>query len=266
MPGIEPVAEHPAVYIRSLRALVFADLHLGFEEEAAKHGYFLPRVQLKRALKMLEEAFSLYDPDRVIIVGDVKHTFERLTRLEREEVAKLFEYLKQKGVEVKIVKGNHDSYLVVVAKDYDVEVVKGHLEIDGIVFIHGHKQLPEGVKPRIIIMGHEHPSISLKDKVGYVAKAPCFLVGRHEPTGATLIVLPATGVYQTGTTVSTMPETYLSPILRKEVDLHKMKPFVIAEGLGVLEFPELGELEEILAPEEAGGLLGWAGSQRSHLG
>ncbi len=265
LPGIEPVGEHPAVYIRGLRALVFADLHLGFEEEAARHGYFVPRVQLKRALRLLEDAFSLYDPDRVIIVGDVKHTFDRLTRLEREEVSKLFEALAKRGVEVKVVKGNHDSYLVVVARDYGVEVVKGHLELDGIVFVHGHRRLPEGLRPRLIIMGHEHPSIAIRDRIGYVAKAPCFLVGRHEPTGADLLVLPAVGVYQTGTSVTTMAETYLSPILREEVDLRRVKPYVIAEGLGVLEFPELGELEDLLVAAESG-LLAGAGAQRPHLG
>jgi hypothetical protein len=42
------------------------------------------------------------------------------------------------------------------------------------------------------------------------------------------------------------PETYLSPILRHEVDLGKLKPFVIAEEVGVLEFPELKLLEDLL--------------------
>ena len=265
LPGVEPVAEHPAVYIRRLKALVFADLHLGFEEEAARMGYFVPRVQLKKALKLIEDAFNLYDPERVIIVGDVKHTFDKLTRLERQEVSRLFEELRRRGVEVKVVKGNHDSYLVVVAREYGVEVIKGHLVLDGYMFIHGHRKPPREPRPEVIVMGHEHPSISIRDRIGYVAKTPCFLVGRHEPTGAALLVLPAVGVYQTGTSVSTMKETYLSPILREEVDLRKLKPFVIAEGLGVLEFPELGELEEILAVGEQG-LLAGAGPQRPYLG
>ncbi len=265
IPGVEPVGEHPIAYIRPLKALVMADLHLGFEEEAAKHGYFIPRVQLKRTLRMLEEALSLYNPDRVIIVGDVKHTFERLTRLEREEVGKLFAFLKSKGLEVTVVKGNHDSYLVLVARDYGVEVVKPYLLMGDYLFIHGHKEPPPEVKPRYIIMGHEHPSLSVRDRIGFVAKLPCFLVGVHKPTGAQLLVLPAVGVYQTGTTVSTIPESYLSPILRKQVELEKLKPYVIAEGLGVLEFPELGLLEEIISEGGAGDLLSGAGAESTPI-
>ncbi len=266
-PGVEVVGETPIVYLRRLRTLVFADLHLGFEEEAARQGYFLPRVQLKRALRMLEEAFSQVDAERVVILGDVKHTFERLTRLEREEVSKLFEFLRTRVERITVVKGNHDSYLVTVAKRYGVEIVKWHLEVDGVVFTHGHRRLElgEGTKPHLILMGHEHPSLAVKDRIGYVMKAPCYLVARHKPTGALLIVLPAMGAYQTGTTVSTLPDAYLSPILKREVDLREARPFVIAEGLGVLEFPTLGEMEELLAPGEEA-LLGWAGSKGANLG
>ncbi len=268
LPGVEVVGETPVVYLRSLKAIVFADLHLGFEEEAARQGYFLPRVQLKNILKTLETVFSeKSNIELVIILGDVKHTFERLTRLEREEVSRLFEYLTKRVARVIVVKGNHDSYLVVVARNYGVEIVKWQLEIDGIIFTHGHRKLELGdKKPKLILMGHEHPSIAVRDRIGYVMKAPCFLLAKHEPSGAELLVLPAMGVYQTGTTVSTIPEAYLSPILRKEVDLRRAKPYVIAEGLGILEFPELGEIEELLAPEQPGLLALGALAERANLG
>ncbi len=245
--GIEAVDGAPALYLRRLRAVVLADLHLGFEEEAARQGYYIPRVQYLRAIQALDTALSATGAEWVIFAGDVKHCFSELLRSEREELSRLFDYLRKKGLRVTVVKGNHDSYLPLVAKKYDVEVVK-ELLVDRILIVHGHKKVPKEYRGTIdyVVMGHEHPSIRLRDRIGFIAKLPCFLKAPYDKLGAELIVLPAVGVYQTGTTVSLSPDTYLSPILREEIDLTKIKPYVLAEDVGVLEFPELGLLEDIL--------------------
>ncbi len=246
LPGVEVVGWLPAVYVRRLRAVVLADLHIGFEEEAAEYGYFLPRVQFRRGFEVTVNALDETGADWVIFAGDVKHHFSRLSRVEREELDRLFGELSRRGVRVTVVRGNHDNFLPPVAKRHGVEIVQ-ELLVDRILIVHGHKPIGEREGVDVIIMGHEHPSIRLRDRLGYVAKLSCFLVGRHEPSGAGLIVLPAVGQYQTGTTVSLSPDTYLSPVLRREVVLEKLKPYVLAEEVGVLEFPELGLLEDLLA-------------------
>ena len=245
--GVETVSDLPAVYVRRKRMLVLADLHLGFEEEVASQGYFVPRVQLRHSLRVVEKALDETSADWVVFAGDVKHSFSRLTRAERQELSRLFSFLNERGVRVTVVRGNHDNYLPLVAKDYGVEIVK-ELLIDDLLVIHGHKPISEEYRGRVrlVIIGHEHPSIRLRDKLGYVAKLPCFLHGRVKSIDAELIVLPAVGQYQTGTTVSLNPDTYLSPILKHDVDLAKLKPYVLADELGVLEFPELSLLEDIL--------------------
>ncbi|KSW12658.1 phosphoesterase [Pyrodictium occultum] len=252
MPGIETVGDLPAVYVRRLNALVLADTHLGFEEEAAKQGLYVPRIQLLRTLEVLREGLDSTGADWVIFAGDVKHSFSRLLRSEREELSRVFQYLtRERGVRVTIVRGNHDNYLPLVARDYGVELVQELYE-RGILVIHGHRK-PQGGYPgpvEAVIMGHEHPSLRLRDKLGYVAKLPAFLVAPYPPLRARLVVLPAVGQYQTGTTVSLSPDTYLSPILREEVPLGEVKPYVLAEELGVLEFPELALLEDLLAEVE----------------
>ncbi|BEP16698.1 metallophosphoesterase [Pyrofollis japonicus] len=249
LPGVEAIGSIPAIHVRRLRAVVIADTHLGFEEEAARQGFFVPRIQLARTLEVLGRALDETGADWVIFAGDVKHCFSRLLRSEREELSRVFSYLvKERGVRVTVVRGNHDNYLSLVAKDYGVEIVNELYE-KGVLIIHGHKK-PQGNYPgpvEVVIMGHEHPSLRLRDKLGYVAKLPAFLVAPYPRLGANLVVLPAVGQYQTGTTVSLSPETYLSPILREEIDLRKIKPYVLAEELGVLEFPELELLEDLLA-------------------
>ncbi len=245
VPGVYSVADLPVAYIRDLDAIVLADLHLGFEDEAASMGYFIPRVQGRRTVNILRRALEQTRASTVILAGDVKHSFSRLTRSEREELKKLFTFLLERDVHTIIVRGNHDNYLTLIARDYRVEVVDS-LRAEGTIVVHGHKSLEKDLKGDIIVMGHEHPSIRIRDKLGYVAKFPCFLTAPLRSREGIVVVLPAVGQYQTGTTVSLSKETYLSPILKRDVVLEKAKPFILAENLGVLEFPELELLEELL--------------------
>ena len=244
-PGVITVADLPAVYVRDLDAVIMADLHLGFEDEAVAQGYFIPRVQARRVLSIVRRVLDETRASWVIFAGDVKHNFARLTRSERRELKTLFTLLQERGVRVTVVRGNHDNYLSLIARDYRVEVVD-MLRAEWLGVVHGHRREDfEGLQ--VIVMGHEHPSIRVRDRVGYIAKFPCFLVAPLRGVGAEVVVLPAVGQYQTGTTVSLLPETYLSPILKRDVDLARAKPFILGENLGVLEFPELSVLEEILA-------------------
>ena len=246
-PGVYTVGSLPAVYVEPLDALVVADLHLGFEEEAAREGVFVPRVQLGRALEVLRRGLEETGAGWVVFAGDVKHSFSRLTRSEREELGRVFGFLRGEGRRVTVVRGNHDNYLVLVARDYGVEVVDELYE-KGVLVVHGHRRPRGGYPGRVeaVVMGHEHPSLRLRDRLGYIAKLPAFLTAPYPGLGARLVVLPAVGQYQTGTTVSLSPDTYLSPILREDIPLAEVKPYVLAEELGVLEFPELGLLEDLL--------------------
>ena len=40
--GIDIVGELPAVYIKQHKALVIADTHIGFEEDMADKGFYIP--------------------------------------------------------------------------------------------------------------------------------------------------------------------------------------------------------------------------------
>lgn len=248
-PGVQVFAPLPCLYIKSVKALVFADAHLGFEEDMAGRGVFLPRVQLRGLISVLEEAFDTVDPARVIIVGDVKHKFDNLSRQEAREVGRLFEYLtKERGVEVHLVRGNHDNYIPTVARKYGVALHDTYLKVDRYLFIHGHTDLPRDDNGyEIVVMGHEHPSLVLRDEIGSVGKLQCFLSVPLR-TGAKAVVLPAAGLYQTGTSVSLSKEAYLSPIIKEHAVLEEAKPIVFDKEVGVLEFPRLGSIADLLAP------------------
>ncbi len=241
-PGVEAIPGYPAVYVRQAKTLIVADLHLGFEEEMKKQGVFLPRMQWRKIKKILEELLETIRPEKVVIAGDVKHRFDGLSWQERREASELLELLTSRGVEVVLVRGNHDNYLVLVAKKYGLELVKEYWVTPSIAVAHGHEEVE--ARPELLIIGHEHPSVSLRDSIGFVEKVKCFLKAPLK-RGGWLLVLPALSIYATGTSVTLDPSSYLSPIIREEAVLEKAKPFIVSSEVGVLEFPELKALAEV---------------------
>ena len=96
------------------------------------------------------------------------------------------------------------------------------------------------------MMGHEHPSIKLRDKLGFYVKMQSFIVAPMKNANTYVIVLPALGQYQTGSSITLNPNSYLSPILKEDVILEEIEPYVIVENLGVLSFPKIGLLSDLL--------------------
>lgn len=251
--GIYIINATPTIYLIDNDLLVFADTHLGFEEEMARQGVFIPRAQLRRIIKVLDKVFNVlssgYRVKKVLINGDVKHAFDRLAKQEKYEVRSLLDYLYDKVDEVVIVRGNHDNYLPLITKDYGIELVPYYeIKYRGrkVVFTHGHTFVD--VDADLYIIGHEHPSIALIDSLGLVTKAPCYLYLDLD-VGSSLLVLPSMGAYQSGTRVSLDKTSYLSPYISEHGLLEKAKPFVIDEDYGVMKLPELSTLSRILSEE-----------------
>ncbi|WP_335755196.1 metallophosphoesterase [Thermococcus gorgonarius] len=128
-----------------------ADPHLGFE--------------LSRGLRIrthfeeiLSEFILLEDPDLVIILGDLKEplglSFEMKSILNR-----FFE--KIRDFNVVMTKGNHDGRLEEVTSKFPNVKVVDHFLLDGLLFLHGHKQLPS-VEFFEGYLGHVHPAYTFK--------------------------------------------------------------------------------------------------------
>lgn len=212
----------PFVYVEDLDALILSDLHLGFEEAAAKGleyslrgrsgyaGVFLPRIQLKRVVEMLDKAFKLHKPRRVIVNGDLKHAFDRLLKQEKEEIARLVEFIWSNNIdEITVVRGNHDNFLRSVLDEYGILLVSSlEASRSRLLITHGHLDVDPSSYETILI-GHEHPSVRC-----FAGKNPVFLLIPLS-TGGRLVVQPATGPYHPGTTFTWEKEGYLSPLIKK---------------------------------------------------
>ncbi|MGM5488766.1 MAG: metallophosphoesterase [Nanobdellota archaeon] len=186
--------------------LIIADLHLGYEEALARNGYMIPRYQFRETVKRLLNILEETQVSRIIINGDLTHEFSRVSRQERKDTQKLLSMLKRR-YEVNLVKGNHDT----MVDHLDVPVYD-RLEVDNHLLIHGHEipEIPDNIET--IVIGHEHPAISIGDNVRKETYK-CFLMGQWQHKR--LIVVPSFNQVTEGTDVSR--EKLLSPFLTRGV-------------------------------------------------
>lgn len=194
-----------SVYIPSRKIALIADLHIGYEGILQREGVMIPKYQKEILKERIKKIINFYEPEKLIINGDLKHEFGKNLRQEWREVTEILDFIRRR-VDVLLIRGNHDNYLKTIASKMGIDFVE-EFEIENIKISHGHKNVDfEGRK---LIMAHEHPSILIKDKIGAVVKLPCFMVGRE------IVVMPALSPLASGTDVSS-DESFLSPILKKE--------------------------------------------------
>lgn len=243
-PGLRAVGL--GLFIEELRALVTADLHLGYEQALEEAGVFIPPVQLKFIKQFILRALEETGSRRLIILGDVKHEFGSALKQEWGETIDLLSTLKELGVEVHVVRGNHDNFLIPMLKRLDVPLHDPYLREGRFLFVHGHKELPldawGGVE--YVVMGHEHPAVLLRDELGVSVKLKSFLVGSYGE--AKLVVVPALSPLMPGTEVNAPRARFLSPILR-EVDVNSMEVYVVELSSGIYDFGTVELLSRLLA-------------------
>ncbi len=231
----------PAVYVKSMDAIVLADLHLGIEGALANEGIFLPMSISESTLRLVYRVLDDYSPSMVIFDGDVKHGFGLLNTSEWVHVRNLFREISDR-FDVVVVRGNHDNYLGVILSRFNIPFVDRY-DYGMYTFIHGHTKPPD--LRDIVIIGHEHPSITLRDDVGVKYKFKCFLWG--EAHGHRVLILPSVGELATGATINIYEEERLSPLI-KDIDITGFKAYAVVPGETVQEFPVLKDFIDFFSP------------------
>ena len=220
------------LWIKKHKLLVFADFHIGFEEALNKQGVLIPRFQFKDIIQRLEKIFTKVNPDTIVVNGDIKHEFGRISEQEWRETLKLIEFLAKHCKNLLLTKGNHDKILGPIAKKRNIKDIPFYEEGD-ILIIHGDKIPNDISKYKTIIIGHEHPALSIQEG-SRVEKFKCFLVGKYRRK--TLIVLPSFNLVTEGTDVTR--EKALSPFLKQNLD--NFEAYVVADK--VYKFGKLKNL------------------------
>ncbi|MBI4981462.1 metallophosphoesterase [Candidatus Woesearchaeota archaeon] len=219
-----------SLWLKREKVLILSDLHLGYEEYLHQKGVLLPKAQAQLIRKELQKIFQIIKPTIIIINGDLKHEFGRVLRQEWKEVLQLIDFLQQHCKKLILIRGNHDLILGPIAEKKALKIISEHRVGDTLI-THGDKLIKTTAKT--IIIGHEHPAITLREK-SKVEKFKCFLKGRWN--GKTLIVMPSFNPLLEGTDI--IKEKLLSPFLK---DVSDFEVFVVHAG----EMFRLGRVKEL---------------------
>ncbi len=190
-----------------------------------EEGVSIPRYQKEEMLSLLSRILQRYRPQQIVINGDLKHEFSRNLGQEWDEVNEILDYLSS-SAEITVVRGNHDNYLKTILAKKGIELFDAY-EVEGVLFVHGHKIVSSHAKIRLKVIGHEHPSVLLRDEMGAQIKLPCYIYHRKE----SILVLPAFSPLASGTNIVSEWVEYLSPMLR-DVDMSEAELYTVSE-LGV---------------------------------
>jgi len=150
-----------ALFHQAQRWLAVADLHFGYELSQRAGGRLMPMWGMASVEERLQQLLVEYRPRHLLIVGDLVHDHVAAT-----EATRLIERLGA-ICQLVLLAGNHDRHL------------KGMLPLleswqtDGFRFHHGHclHELTDGVQ----IIGHHHPTGSVRDGAGLRLKLPAFV-------------------------------------------------------------------------------------------
>ncbi len=224
---ILPDIELVDLALKYKNAIIIGDLHLGYEESLLKQGYLAPFLQLKKIMGRLGKIIQKAKPEKIIINGDIKEEFGSITRQEWGETLKLIDSLGNKA-ELILIKGNHDTILEPIARKRNIKV-KERFDIDDITIVHGDKLVKN--PNRTIIISHEHPAISFKERPD--EKYKCFLLGKYKSKN--LIVLPSFNPLLPGSDITT--GGFLSPYLK---NIKNFEVFVVQDK--VYKFGKLKNL------------------------
>ena len=215
------------LYIEEYELAVMADFHIGYEDVMASQGLFLPKIQKRYILEILDKIYQRYDPRVFVVDGDLKHEFSRNMPQEWSEIEEIIDYLVDRS-ELIIIRGNHDNFLRSILKRKGIELRK-EFRIGNYVFVHGHESYSwDGT----LIIGHEHPSVTLRDEVFATLKLPCFLYSSD------LIVLPAVSLYASGTDIT--KSDFISPVIKSNP--RDFEVFAIEEKMGLVPIGKLSSL------------------------
>jgi putative SbcD/Mre11-related phosphoesterase len=242
-----------ALYVN--KVLIISDTHIGYEEALNKQGVFVPRFQFKEIIIRLESIFKKLKNKKIetiVINGDIKHEFGRISDQEWRHTLRLIDFLGRYCNEIILIEGNHDTILGPIADKRKVKVLdyyfinkkgstlkkslkrKPNKKTKKILVVHGNKIPSDDIlkETSTIIIGHEHAAVSIKEG-NRVEKFKCFLKGKWK--GKVLIVQPSFNLVTEGTNV--LNEEILSPFLKQ--NLKNFDVWIVADK--VYEFGKLGK-------------------------
>ena len=168
-----------AVWWERAGTLVVADLHWGKAAAFRASGIPIPAGTTEADLTRLSSAVARTAARRLVILGDLFHA--RAGKVPRTMGAIAAWRAAHPGLEVLLVRGNHDLHAGDPPAELAFEVVNGPHPLAPFVLRHEPGASPDGY----VLAGHLHPGVRLHGPGRQSVRLPCFAFGR------TVALLPA---------------------------------------------------------------------------
>ena len=192
----------PAMLVEADERLLLAtDLHLGIEYELAKMGINIP-YQTDRFLEELLALVREHRPDRLLLLGDIKHGVPITSFQEKREIPLFFAALQEEVDRIDVIRGNHDGNIQnLVPEGIEIHPSKGLILGEGfkVAALHGHAwPYPRLLSADLMVMGHNHPAVQLNTPLGVRITRRVWVKGRVDPGRLAEVLLDQEGVKMEG--------------------------------------------------------------------
>jgi hypothetical protein len=228
------INKYYSLFFTNEKILVLSDLHIGFEEVMAQKGLLLPKIQTSEILELLDNVIDRYKPEQILIDGDFKHEFSQNVEQEWRDIKKIIEFILSR-TKLTIVRGNHDNFLKNILTKYNVPFLPS-IKINNYLIAHGDKMIDK--KNNFLILGHEHPSLKIRDSIGAIVTIPAFLYAPEDK----ILVLPSPSIYSSGSDI--LSSNTISPII-KDIEFSKFIVYGISKEMGLLYLGDIQGLKDI---------------------
>ncbi|MBV8255654.1 MAG: ligase-associated DNA damage response endonuclease PdeM [Chitinophaga sp.] len=170
-----------AIYWQEEKALIVSDLHLGKATHFRKSGIAVPAGIAAEDLFRLQRLITRYQPEQIIITGDMFHSHEN------KEVD-YFEVWRRQFPHIRfhLVVGNHDIMPEEIYSRLNIHI-SPELTIRNIHFIHEPCGHDNGYT--YTFSGHLHPGYVMAGIAKQRLRLPCFYFSKH------CCILPAFGEF-----------------------------------------------------------------------
>ncbi len=164
---ISPLLNEPALVVENtFKTLVIADVHLGIEWELYQSGFSIPSQFEKRKMRIHDYIIKV-KPERIVLLGDIKHNVPITSWQERQEVPGFLKELSA-FAHLDIVPGNHDGDIEeLIPENVTLHGMRGFV-LDDVGYFHGHTWPDvELFSASHVVMSHNHPTIRFTDSLGH---------------------------------------------------------------------------------------------------
>lgn len=227
------------ILLKKSNTLIIGDIHIGQQEALKKTGIMIPLYQYEELEKELIQTITKARPKKIVMNGDIKHHFGTISIKEWDQILK-FLRIALKYADITIIKGNHDKIIAPIAKKLDIPLNSHYFDIEEQIYVCHGDEIPnnkEYEEAKTLIIGHEHPAITLRDG-SRTETYKCFLKGKYKEKN--LIVMPSFNHLSEGTNILT--ENLLSPFLKNQ-DLSEFNVYIVGEQ--IYNFGKLKNIHKI---------------------